>query len=58
VITGNVSEDGKTLSSEWTSLENSTFIMSEDGKRLIEDNCSDQKNAVEVCLNLTRSPMV
>lgn len=55
LVNGTTSADGKTLSMIWISLLNDTFSLSDDGKDMIEGECTDEKISVNgYCLNLTK----
>lgn len=56
VIEGSVSEDGKTLSTVWSSVEEVTFVLSDDGMYLIESDCGEEEiDDGGYCLNLTKT---
>jgi hypothetical protein len=55
VVNGTISQDGKTLSMTRISPENVTFILSEDGKTMIEGDCTEEKISFNgYCLNLIK----
>lgn len=55
VVNGTIAEDGKTLPMTWISPENVTFTLSEDGKTMIEGECTEEKISINgYCLNLIK----
>ncbi|HWQ64482.1 MAG TPA: hypothetical protein VN429_08695 [Methanospirillum sp.] len=56
LLQGSTSEDGKTLTMTYVSTANDSFSLSDDGKNIIEGECTDEKISVNgYCLNLTKN---
>lgn len=55
LVNGTTSADGKILSLVWISPEITTFTLSDDGKNILEGECTDEKIKFNgYCLNLTK----